>query len=166
MTRLDRTATFPLMMLSLAAGVIHFAVIPEHLEEFVPYAVLFAALAWYQVIWPFTYVWYRAAWVTWLTVTVNVGAVVVWAWSRTIGLPFGPEPGEVEAVGPLDVTASAMELVLATLLVVLMRPPAGRDLGRLRLSRRSAWLGGFLWAVVIVAITTIALLSPRVDHGI
>jgi len=165
MVRLDRAAAIPLLMLSLAAGAIHFAVIQEHLLEFVPYAVLFVALAWYQVTWPLAHLWYRGAWLTWLTVAVNLGAVAVWAWSRTIGLPFGPAPCEVELVGPLDVTASAMEVVLATLLLVFIRRPTGRAVRRLRLQRRSEWLGAGLWAILIVMLATFAILSTSGHHG-
>jgi hypothetical protein len=32
----DRVVALPLVMLSIAAGAIHFAVIPEHVAEFAP----------------------------------------------------------------------------------------------------------------------------------
>jgi hypothetical protein len=152
-------------MLSIGAGAIHFSVIPAHVTEYVPYAALFAALAWYQVSWPLTYLCYRVTWLTWLTVAVNTGAVMVWAWSRTVGLPFGPEPGEVEAMGPLDITATAWEVVLITLLVVLAWGPVARAVRGGRLTRRGAWIGSLIPVGIIVLVTTIALLSPGEPHA-
>ncbi len=54
--------------------------------------------------------------------------LVAWLWSRTVGLPFGPEPGVAEAVGVPDVLACALEVValLAVLGLLhgrLVRPP-------------------------------------------
>jgi hypothetical protein len=126
--------------------------------------MLFAALAWYQVLWPLSYRRYRIVWLTGLTVAVNAGAVVVWAWSRTVGLPFVPEPSAVEPMGPLDLTASALEVVLVGLLIVLARGPLARAVRGAWLTRRTAWLGALVPAGFIGLITTDALLLPSVPQ--
>jgi hypothetical protein len=45
----------------------------------------------------------------------------VWFWSRTTGLPFGPEPGEAEAVGLADCAACLLEVVTLVVAVALVR---------------------------------------------
>lgn len=102
--------------LSLGAAAIHFGVIGDHFAEYPPYGVAFAALAWFQVGWAIAYLATPARQVATIGALVNAGAVVVWALSRTVGLPIGPEPGELEPAGPLDLLATAMELALIGLL--------------------------------------------------
>ncbi|HXX90566.1 MAG TPA: hypothetical protein VEI83_10130 [Acidimicrobiales bacterium] len=47
-----------------------------------------------------------------LAATVASGAVVVlWAWTRLVGIPLGPTAGTTEPFGVLDVMASTAELV-------------------------------------------------------
>ncbi len=37
---------------------------------------------------------------------------LLWVWSRTLGLPIGPESGEAEAVGVADTLCTVTELVI------------------------------------------------------
>ena len=157
---LERSLLIPLATLSVAAAGIHFAVVGEHFEEFPLFGFLFLGLAWFQAIWPVPYAMRRSALVGWIGVVVNLGAVAVWLWSRTSGLPFGPEPGQPEVAGPLDLTASAYEVVLASLLVVLLVPRTRSVIERLQLAPRTGWLGAALWSGLIVAIASVALLAP------
>ena len=46
------------------------------------------------------------------TIVINVPIIALWVWSRTFGLPFGPEPGEAEAIGIPDAVCTFTELVL------------------------------------------------------
>ena len=46
-------------------------------------------------------------------VVVNVPIVLLWVWSRTLGLPFGPEAGEPEAIGIADALCTLTELVMS-----------------------------------------------------
>ncbi len=103
--------------LSLGAAAIHFAVIGDHFAEYAPYGVAFAALAWFQVGWAIAYLEAPSTPAAAFGAAINGGAVVVWALSRTVGLPIGPEPGELEPVGPLDLVATAMEIALIGLLL-------------------------------------------------
>jgi|SRR5947209_20583595 len=52
-------------------------------------------------------------------VVLCLGVVVVWALSRTTGLPIGPEPWQREPVGAADLIATADEV--AIVLLVLTR---------------------------------------------
>lgn len=94
---------------SVLAGVIHYAVIPEHRSEWWVYAVFFTLLgvfefAWAALAWSGT-----QRWVLWAGLTVNVLTLAVWTVSRTTGLPFGPDTGDPEAVGMPDVTCCLAE---------------------------------------------------------
>ena len=56
---------------------------------------------------------------------ISVTPLVAWLWSRTVGLPFGPEPGVAEAVGVPDVLACALEVVALLAVLGLLHAPAG-----------------------------------------
>ena len=45
-------------------------------------------------------------------VALNAAIVVLWVWSRTFGLPVGPDAGAPEAIGIADVMATATEAVI------------------------------------------------------
>lgn len=102
---------------SIGAAIIHLAVIEEHLAEYVPFGIAFALLAIFQLAWPLAYLRRPTRSLALVAVAINLGAVVVWVWSRTLGLPIGPEPGVPEAVGPADVISSLLEIGLALALL-------------------------------------------------
>ncbi len=146
-------------ILSFGAAAIHFAVSPEHFGEWVPFGVAFACLAWFQLLWAAAYLarpaprWASAA------VVVNAGVVIVWVWSRTIGLPIGPDPGATEPVGFADALSSAFEALL-----VLGLLAGGTTLAD-RVARQPARWGAavVLATLMVVALTLVALilLAPQ-----
>lgn len=158
---LARAIAAPLATLSLAAAAIHFAVGPEHVVEYAPYGVLFLGLAWFQSLWALSYVVRSDARLGAVAIVVNFGAALVWLWSRTVGLPFGPEPRGPETIGALDVVATTEELFLAGILIGLGTRPMREAVEHLVLDRRSAWLGALLWCALIVSVTSLVLLEPR-----
>jgi hypothetical protein len=99
--------------LSVGAAAIHFAVIPDHLAEWWAFGLSFAVLGWFQAVWPILYLDRPSRPLAWTAIVVNLAAVGVWAWSRTAGLPVGPEPGMPEAIGAADLVATVFELALA-----------------------------------------------------
>lgn len=157
---LAQVLRMPVAALSLAVAGIHFAVVPDHLQEFAPYGWMFLALAWFQVLWPIPYLTDGRVVLGWLGVVVNLGAVLVWLWSRTLGLPFGPVPGEAEAAGPLDITASVFEASLVCLLGLLLVPRLRPIVHAARFEPRRAWLGAGVATALIILLASVALLVP------
>ena len=106
------------------AALVHLVVMPQHFHEYWLFGTFFAVAAGAQL---------GAAWLLAfrparpLVAAVALGSAAViclWLVTRVIGLPVGPEAGATEAVGPLDVLASACELVVVLACVVGLR--AGR----------------------------------------
>ena len=106
-------AAAPFAVISLGAAAIHFAVAPEHLAEGWAFGLFFAGLGWFQALWAVAYLVRPALGLRWLAIAANLATVVLWAWSRTLGLPIGPHPGMPEAVGAPDVIAGGLELALS-----------------------------------------------------
>jgi hypothetical protein len=112
---------FVLCGLSWAAGLIHVVAAIGHVDEYALCAVFFEVLAMVQFWWGIAV--YRAPSRRLLHAgaVMSLLVVVLWIVSRTAGLPIGPEPWHAEAVGPLDVLASADEALLALLAAARLR---------------------------------------------
>jgi hypothetical protein len=97
----------------VGAAAIHAVVVPEHFAEALSYGLFFVASALLQTAAAVLVV--RAPTRPLLQVIVgsSVAIVVLWAVTRTSGLPLGPEPGEAEPVGILDLVASGCEILTA-----------------------------------------------------
>lgn len=142
-------------ILSFGSAAIHFAVSPDHFGEWAPYGVAFACLAWFQLLWAAAYLvrparrWVRPA------IIVNAGAVIVWAWSRTIGLPIGPSPGSTEPVGFADTLSSGFEALLVLGLLAVGTPLAAR------VARQPArWAATVVVATAaVVTLTLVAMIA-------
>jgi hypothetical protein len=106
---------------SLGAAAIHFAVVPEHLEEWPAAGLFFVVLAIFQAAWAVAYLWRPSRWAIAVGILANLATAALWLVSRTIGLPFSPEPWVPEEIGLLDVVASALELFLVVGLLVAAR---------------------------------------------
>jgi hypothetical protein len=144
---------------SIGSAAIHLAVIEDHLREYALFGVAFALLAAFQIAWPVVYLRRRQAWLAVLAIGINLGAALVWLWSRTLGLPIGPTPGVPEAVGAADVISTGLELTLVGLLVLGLSARARGIVGRLRLPAARVWVaGGYALGAVALA-TFLALLS-------
>jgi hypothetical protein len=106
-----------------AAAAIHMFVMPEHFEEWIGYGLFFAVAAAAQAVFAVALVTRRTTpALLWAGIAGNLLIITVWVISRTVGVPwFGPEAGEVEEVGRLDLTSKVFEVVLIACLVQLMR---------------------------------------------
>lgn len=104
---------------SAAAGLIHAAVVSEHLSESLLFAAFFAALAVWQVKWAFQVVTRPSRSLLTRGALVNGGVVAIWILSRTIGFPVGPQHWTPEALGLRDLLSSLLEaaIVLGALLL-------------------------------------------------
>lgn len=136
-TRIERTAAF----LSLAAGGIHGALTPDHFAVWWGYGLFFAAAAAAQVLWGLAIItdaigpdYAGPNWRTWRQglfvggIAGNLLLLAMYVVSRTNGVPFaGPEEGEVEPVGVLDVVEKALEVTIIALCLVALRQPGKKE---------------------------------------
>ena len=108
-------------LLTLGAAAIHFAVTPEHLEEFAPFGVFFLAVASLQAVIGVELVIRPSRRLALAGAAANAAVVAIWLISRLYGVPIGPEAGTPEAAGFADVLCSLMEAVSAVLLALAAR---------------------------------------------
>jgi hypothetical protein len=149
--------------LSLAAAGIHFAVISEHLEEDVLFGVLFFAFGWFQLVWAQVYLIWPRRRVALLAIVINLGGVLVWLMSRTVGLPIGPAAWVPEQIGFADILASSFELGIIGLLVpTLLRERFGPALEEQMPIQRAFVLSAFM-VLAVGLLTAMALVPPAFD---
>lgn len=105
---------------TLVAAGVHAAMVLPHAREGLAPGLFFLGCALAQGGWTERAL--RRATPTWLALGAagNLGLVVVWTVSRTVGLPVR------EAVGPWDVTAVTCEVVAAAACLLAVRAGAGR----------------------------------------
>lgn len=127
-------------MASIAAGVIHAAVVPEHLGEDLSFGIFFIASAIFQVTWAIAILVRSSAGIYAAGALANGAMIAIWLASRTTGLPVGPEPWVAEAIGGLDVAATALELVLVACSIAGLRHRAIGDHALMR-SRLGSYRG-------------------------
>jgi len=133
----------------LGAAVIHAAVIPEHLEEWSAAGRFFIVLTIAELaVALLLLARFRERAVLLAAGALSAVPLVAWLWSRTLGLPFGPEPGVAEAVGVPDLLACALEVGAVLAVLALLK------LGRLVRPRLSAHTRG-LAVLSLVAVTAI-----------
>jgi hypothetical protein len=119
----DRTGTLRTLLAvsSIAAGLIHAAVVPEHLEEAWIFGLFFILAAGFQIAWAIPVVLGRSV-VIYATGALANGAIIgIWLVSRTTGVPIGPDAWMPEPAAALDVTATLLELLLVVSSLVLFR---------------------------------------------
>jgi hypothetical protein len=97
------------------------AVLPDHLQEGLLIGSFFLVCAVLQLA--------AAAWVSagagrrarHIIVAGNLLVIAIWAVSRTVGLPIGPDAGVPEAVSTLDALSFVAEIIAVSGLVLLAR---------------------------------------------
>ena len=139
---------------ALGAGIIHLAVVSEHVSEWWLYGLFFVVLGVVQIAWAVQAMESSPLPVPRLFATMNAAVVGLWFVSRTIGLPGGPEPWAAEAVGTADLLCSALEAVVVVLLVLTMRRPQVQESAALTKAQRRMVAVG---AVGVAAVTVVAL---------
>ena len=119
-----RTAERPLpatlrlaALASVGAGLVHGAVVPHHQHEAAVLGWFFAVLCLAQLGWVVALLVHPVRAVVTAGVLGNLAVVLLWAWTRAVGVPLGVEGGAREGITPWDLTATALEvgLVLAGL---------------------------------------------------
>jgi hypothetical protein len=110
---------------SAGSGTIHLAVTETHFGEWWGFGVFFLCSGVIQLAWAALAVVEPTRLLLVVGAAGNALIIVVWVVSRTVGLPFGPDPGSTEAVGSADVAATLFEglIVIACLLLLSGRAP-------------------------------------------
>ena len=94
---------------SAGAGLIHLAVMPMHWREWWLSGLFFLSVAFFQIAWGFLG-WKRpTGWVLAAGIVGNATVVTLWVVSRTAGMPFGPDAGNVEVVEAAGICALLLE---------------------------------------------------------
>jgi hypothetical protein len=152
---LERLVRWNLAAVSLGAAGIHFAVIVPHLDEYTPFGIFFLIVAWFQTTWAVLVVATNDRRVLTAGLVVNALVMAIWVWSRTAGLPIGPEPGVAEEIGPADTISTALEAVLVVWTTLLLA-----RVYRWREPSRRFVFGSalFVWAVVVL-LTAVAVMA-------
>ena len=126
---IDRALRSPVAICSLGAAVIHASVALDHYRLWAPFGVAFILLAIFQGLWAVAWVRVpKSEAVGIFGLVVNVGAIGVWAWSRSLGLPFGPFAGTAESIGGADLATVAFEAALVVALALEAWPTTRRRL--------------------------------------
>jgi FtsP/CotA-like multicopper oxidase with cupredoxin domain len=118
------------VILTFGAALIHLAVAPEHLREFLPFGVFFLAVGCAQIILAVDLFVEPTRRVALVMAALNAGLVTLWFVSRTTGLPVGPAPGMPEQIGLTDIVCNLLEIIGFVLLLSLAVWPTRRDLRR------------------------------------
>jgi hypothetical protein len=146
-----REAQVLLASLAWGTALIHVLAAAHHYREWALYGVFFTILAPAQAIWG-GLVFQRSEDRRILLVgaIANLLVAVVWAMSRTTGIPIGPTPWQPEVVGWHDVIATLNELAMAGLAAGLAGVLPWR-VSDAQLARAARWTAVPLLVVTVLA---------------
>ena len=138
---------------SAAVALLHVSAAQGHWAESVLYGIGFLVLAALQFGLGVSLALTRGGGRTLLGagIVLDLGVLLVYLASRTVGLPVGPDVGAPETLGIPDVTATLDEIVLLGLSVVLLRGRRLPDRAHLAL-----WILAFLSLIVFTAIAHVS----------
>lgn len=94
---------------SVGAAGIHFAVAQGHWQAWPLSGLFFVALALCQLIWAPAVLMRPSGPVVAFGILLNLGAITLWAQSRSAGVPFGPHAHIPEPVGGADLCALLLQ---------------------------------------------------------
>lgn len=140
--------------LSFGAAAVHNTVIADRFAEDPAVGVAFVAVVIFQAGWGVLYLALPGVAVAAAGLLANDVLVVLWVWSRSLGIPFGAHPGVPEPVGFIDSLAAVFEVLLIVLLVARLAPP----------------LRTVLWRPMrfgdVAVLTTVAVVAIAVATGV
>ncbi len=96
-------------------AVIHLAVVPEHAREWPAAAIFFVVLTALELALAIAVLRSTSRTLLLAGAAISVMSAVLWAASRTVGLPIGPEVFRPEAVAAPDLMATALEVFAAAI---------------------------------------------------
>jgi hypothetical protein len=139
-------------VLVFASSVIHSVVIADHFDQYWPFGVFFAVVTLAQACWAALV--YQQPLKERLLLWGAVGnalLIVVWAVSRTVGVPLGPQPWQPEPVAAIDVLSTLDELATVILVAVVLASLRGVRLSISQLHIRLATMAAgplFIWSLL------------------
>ena len=105
----------------LGAQLLHWSVIDQHAKEWRASGVFFFVLALAEGLLTVLLVTHRRPWVAAAGIIGSAVPVMVWAWDRTLGLPFGPTKGVRGTIGRSDVMSVVFEVITIAVLWPFLR---------------------------------------------
>jgi FtsP/CotA-like multicopper oxidase with cupredoxin domain len=141
------------VLLTIGSALIHLAVAPEHLREWLPFGVFFLAIGSVQIVLAVNLLVKPTRRLALNLAIQNLFLLGIWTVSRTVGLPFGPTPGQPEEIALTDVLCGLLEVLALVMLVALLIRPVRRRPRRMWL----VGLGTVPAAILAVAMTSIAI---------
>jgi hypothetical protein len=142
-----------LALASASAALIHVMAASHHFSEWWLFGTGFVVMAVLQAASAVTFERFGWRLAPHAAILINRPIVALWVWSRTFGLPFGPDAGEPEAVGIADTLCSVTELVIVGGALALARGANDR------------WLGRWSTAAVAVALAGAATGFGHLGHA-
>jgi hypothetical protein len=106
------TVAAVLGLLSLAAALIHFAVIVQHWAEYWLYGAFFVAVGLAQAAWALAIAAAPARLLLWGGVAGNALVVLTWIVTRTVGALVGPAAATPARAGFGDLVATALQVLI------------------------------------------------------
>lgn len=107
--------------LAIAPGLIHFGAAPEHFAEAFEFGVFMVAVGAAQIAAGLLLIARPSHALIVATIVGTTLIFVIYALSRTTGLPFGPHVGEREEIHFVDVVSKSTELALLLALIYLLK---------------------------------------------
>lgn len=154
------TVLLPLVALgSAAAASVHFVVMPTHFKEAAIYGSFFAVAASLQVAYAVLVLARPSRALLVVGLVGNLLVIVLWLVTRTVAIPLGPAAGTTEAVGGLDILATAFEsLIVVSAASLLCRGKQERLTAALRPGTwaPAVWLSAAGAAAAVAVVTVIA----------
>jgi hypothetical protein len=144
----------PAVACLIGAQFVHWSVIDSHAREWAAAGVFFFALSLAEGVLAVLLVVHLRPHVAATAIVVSAAPVLIWAWDRILGLPFGPTavPG---TLGRSDVLSVVFEVAaIVMLLPFLLRRPGERPgrpglVGRIVIVATCVYVAGFsYWAVL------------------
>jgi hypothetical protein len=109
---------------SFGTGLVHVAVMREHLEVSVAHGIFFTVVGLAQLGWGLWALARPTVPLPRLTAAATLGLMTLWAVSRTIGLSLDPNAARPEPVGTADLLAVVLEIGLVLCILVAAQRPA------------------------------------------
>lgn len=116
----SQVAVMAAAVLSLGAAWVHFAYTGSHFREWWAYGLFFLVIAIGQAVFAPAIIRWRWPALALAGIAVNLGVVVMYVWSRTIGVPMGPHQGVAEHTKLPDLATTAAEILLVAVLLTML----------------------------------------------